>query len=73
MKKHLIDPDAAKAHGIALDERGWPTTNSLQEWHAKNNPQFFTKEEKKEKPEFSIPLWIIPLLPIVVLVILILK
>jgi hypothetical protein len=78
MKKHLVDPKAAEAHGIQLDERGWPMTSSLQEWHKKNNPHFFAGEEipapaEEGTPGFSVPLWIIPLLPIVIVVILFLK
>jgi len=65
-----IDPKQVKAHGIQLDASGWPTNDSLREWHKKNNPQI---SNKKENTGFSVPLWIIPLLPIAIVVILVLK
>ena len=69
MKNNLIDPKAAKVHGIKLDAQGWPTTESLQEWHRANNPHLFAQP----KQEFHIPLWLLPILPVIIVVILILK
>lgn len=37
----LIDPTLADQHGIALDSHGFPTPESLEAWHRKNNPHLF--------------------------------
>lgn len=33
----VIDQDALTAHGIEADAHGWPTLDSLAEWHARVN------------------------------------
>ncbi len=38
----LIDPVLAERHGTALDNRGFPTSASLEAWHREHNPQLFT-------------------------------
>ena len=38
----LIDPALAERHGTALDNRGLPTSASIEAWHRKHNPQLFT-------------------------------
>lgn len=38
----LIDPTLAERQGIALDSHGFPTSESLEAWHRKNNPHLFT-------------------------------
>lgn len=38
----LIDPALAERQGIALDSHGFPTSESLEAWHRKNNPHLFT-------------------------------
>jgi len=37
----LIDPELAEHEGIDLDRHGFPTSESLEEWHKKHNPQLF--------------------------------
>lgn len=82
--KTLADPKIAKRHGIDLDSKGAPTRSSLEEWHRKNNPHLFADEQEAPIPfsvvedrdttnSFRFPLWVIPLIPIVVLVILLIK
>jgi hypothetical protein len=42
----LIDPALVRKHGLELDAVGFPTPQSLHEWHKKNNPQLFNEVEK---------------------------
>lgn len=37
----VIDPMIAERNGIALDNQGFPTSESLEAWHRKNNPHLF--------------------------------
>lgn len=39
----VIDPALAEQNGIALDNHGFPTSESLEAWHKKNNPHLFTE------------------------------
>jgi len=39
----LIDPVLAEQKGIELDGHGFPTSESLEAWHRKHNPQLFTE------------------------------
>ena len=39
----LIDPALAEQRDIAVDCHGFPTTESLEAWHRKHNPQLFTE------------------------------
>lgn len=41
--KVLIDPTLATGQGIATDSQGFPTSESLEAWHKKHNPQLFTE------------------------------
>jgi len=41
----LIKPTLALKHGLTLDKVGFPTPQSLREWHEKNNPQLFIADE----------------------------
>jgi len=38
----LIDPALVERHRTALDNRGFPTSDSLEAWHREHNPQLFT-------------------------------
>ena len=37
-----INPVLADHHGLTVDAQGFPTTDSLEAWHRKNNPHLFT-------------------------------
>ena len=37
----LIDSTLTEQQGIALDNHGFPTAESLETWHRKHNPQLF--------------------------------
>lgn len=39
----VIDPTLAEQNEIALDNHGFPTSESLEAWHRKNNPHLFTE------------------------------
>ena len=39
----IIDATLAEQNGIALDNQGFPTLESLKAWHRKNNPHLFTE------------------------------
>ncbi|MBC7879583.1 MAG: hypothetical protein H7Y59_20635 [Anaerolineales bacterium] len=39
----LIYPAIAEQQGIAIDCRGFPTLESMQAWHRKNNAHLFTE------------------------------
>ena len=39
----LIDSTLAEQKGIALDNHGFLTSESLEAWHRKHNPQLFTE------------------------------
>ena len=69
MSNKLIDPGSAQAHGIKLDNAGFPTEESMRAYHHRTSPNFFEKPERG----FHIPLAVIPLIPVVVFIILFLK
>lgn len=39
----LITPIISQQKDIVLDNQGFPTVESLEAWHKKHNPQFFTE------------------------------
>ncbi len=39
----LIDHALAENKGISLDNHGFPTSEALEAWHRKHNPQLFTE------------------------------
>ena len=45
-----IDPKQVKAHGIQLDASGWPTNDSLREWHKKTTPKFPIRNKMRVSP-----------------------
>lgn len=36
-----VDPVLADHHGLVVDAQGFPTLESLEAWHRKNNPHLF--------------------------------